>query len=44
MDLIQKLGLEKIDERNVRYADNSVKRKEAYGLDNIRNSWEKNCF
>jgi len=31
MDLIQKLGLEKIDEVNVRYADNSVKRKEVYG-------------
>ena len=30
MDLIQKLGLEKIDEVNV-YADNSVKRKEVYG-------------
>jgi len=30
-DLIQKLGLEKIDEVNVRYADNSVKRKEVYG-------------
>jgi len=30
-DLIQKLGLEKIDEVNVRYADNSVKRKEGYG-------------
>jgi len=30
MDLIQKLGLEKIDEVNVRYADN-VKRKEIYG-------------
>jgi len=30
MDLIQKLGLEKIDEVNVRYADNSV-RKEVYG-------------
>jgi len=29
MDLIQKLGLEKIDEVNVRYADNSVK--EVYG-------------
>ena len=31
MDLIQKLGLEKIDEVNVRYADNSVRRKEVYG-------------
>jgi len=31
MDLIQKLGLEKIDEVNVRYADNSIKRKEVYG-------------
>jgi len=31
MDLIQKLGLEKIDEVNVRYADISVKRKEVYG-------------
>jgi len=31
MDLIQKLGLEKIDEVNVSYADNSVKRKEVYG-------------
>ena len=31
MDLIQKLGLEKIDEMNVRYADNSVKRREVYG-------------
>jgi len=31
MDLIQKLELEKIDEVNVRYADNSVKRKEVYG-------------
>jgi len=30
MDLIQKLGLEKIDEVNV-YADNSIKRKEVYG-------------
>ena len=31
MDLIQKLGLEKIDEVNVRYADNSIKRREVYG-------------
>ena len=31
MDLIQKLGLEKIDEVSVRYVDNSVKRKEVYG-------------
>ena len=31
VDLIQKLGLEKIDEVNVRYADNSIKRKEVYG-------------
>ena len=31
IDLIQKLGLEKIDEVNVRYADNSVKRREVYG-------------
>ena len=31
MDLIQKLGLEKIDEVNVRYADNTVKRREVYG-------------
>ncbi len=31
IDLIQKLGLEKIDEVNVRYADNSIKRKEIYG-------------
>ena len=31
MDLIQKLGLEKIDEVNVRYTDNSVKRREVYG-------------
>ena len=31
MDLIQKLGLEKVDEVSVRYADNSVKRKEVYG-------------
>ena len=31
MDLIQKLGLEKIDEVNESYADNSVKRKEVYG-------------
>ena len=31
VDLIQKLGLEKIDEVNVRYADNSVRRKEVYG-------------
>jgi len=30
MDLIQKLGLEKI-EVNVRYADNSVRRREVYG-------------
>jgi len=31
VDLIQKLGLEKIDEVNVRFADNSVRRKEVYG-------------
>ena len=31
MDLIQKLELEKIDEVNMRYTDNSVKRKEVYG-------------
>ena len=31
IDLIQKLGLEKIDEVNVRYADNTVKRREVYG-------------
>ena len=31
MDLIQKHGLERIDEVSVRYADNSVKRKEVYG-------------
>ena len=31
VDLIQELGLEKIDEVNVRYADNSVRRKEVYG-------------
>ena len=31
MDLIQKLELERIDEVSVRYADNSVKRKEVYG-------------
>jgi len=29
--IIQKLELEKIEEVNVRYADNSVKRKEVYG-------------
>ncbi|MCU4140642.1 MAG: putative aspartyl protease [Methanophagales archaeon] len=42
MDLIQKLGLEKIDEVNVRYADNSVK--EGLWMGNIRNSREKSCF
>jgi len=31
VDLIQELGLERIDEVNVRYADNSVRRKEVYG-------------
>ena len=31
IDLIQKLGLEKIDGVNVRYTDNSVKRREVYG-------------
>ena len=31
VDLIQELGLEKIDEVNVRYEDNSVRRKEVYG-------------
>ena len=31
VDLIQELGLEKIEEVNVRYADNSVRRKEVYG-------------
>ncbi|MHC1611326.1 MAG: retroviral-like aspartic protease family protein [Candidatus Methanospirareceae archaeon] len=31
VDLIQKLGLERLDEVSVRHADNSVKRKEVYG-------------
>ena len=31
IDVIRKLGLEKIDEVNVRYADNTVKKKDVYG-------------
>lgn len=31
MDIIQRLGLEKIEDVNVRYADNRVEKKEVYG-------------
>ena len=43
MDLIQKLGLEKIDEVNV-YADNSVKRKEVYGWVILEIAGRKACL
>ena len=44
MNLIQKLGLEKIDEVNVRYADNSVKKKDVYGWIILELSGRKAVF